>query len=981
MKTNSSAIVSKLARSTKSNQTSRNAFRLVRASSMIMFIGLLLISSVWISSASLVRKSNPQPSAATKVPATATANSNASKPAPLPTLANTLKPVSFPMLQLPTPITVTTYAGDCTTPKSVFNVQDTDTTVCAKITGSQPGWIVIWSNAKLEAVQSAPIGAGTNTFTLSAGSNLGDWRVIAFEPFGAAVYGLSTFTVVDAANPRADVSISASAVTASVPSGDEAVFGLQINNYGPSDADAVTLTSAIPANSTFVSFNQVTGPAFSCTTPTVGDSSGSTSCTIASLGRGETATFLGTYVATGPSGSQITNSGSVASTTPDSTSSNNSSTADMPVKGVSGSCTVDCPDDDTCTLVCPVDITATANTTSGGVLGAFVNYGAASGLGNCGSISNSPVSGSFFAVGEHTITSSSATASCTFKVTVLDTPAPTITCPPDITVTAADGASEATVSVGSPTSSPSGLTITGVRSDGTPATFDEDGNELTPAVVVPLNAPYPVGSTGILWTATDANGRKASCTQRITVNSFCGANTAAPEVNFPGNISVSTGPGNTGCSVALDDELGQAEQVSGCPVTITIAGLPAGNLFPKGVTTLTYTATDANGRTDTGTQTVTVVDDTAPSIVAPADASYVCASQVPAADPSQAKRGEVLDENGNPLPPGPPFDNCGSPTVTVSETSSGAGSASSPKVITRTFTATDASGNSSSAVQTITVIDPDAPTITAPADATFQCASDVPAANAANATAADNCGSPTVTVSDSNNGGAGSTASPLVITRTFTATDGAGNTASDAQIITVIDNTPPVISCPANIVVNLPLNSPATSMAVSYAAPTATDNCSAATVTTDIASGSVFPVGTTTVTATATDSKGNSSSCAFTVTVLYNFTGFFSPVANLPTLNSVNAGRAIPVKFSLSGDKGLNIFAANSPYTVSLNCSSSDPGVDVIETTTAGGSSLSYSGGQYHYTWKTESSWAGTCRQLVVTLNDGSEHRANFKFK
>jgi len=980
MKTDSSAIVSKRARYPQINQTSRKAFRLARASSMLIVFGLLLISSLWISSASLVKRSNPQPPVAPKAPATAIESSKSSTTPALSSLLKTRSLFTLPLLQAPPPITVTTYAGDCTTPKSVYNVQDTDTTVCAKVTGAQPGWVIIWSNAKLQAVQTAPIG-GTNTFTLSTGSNLGDWRAIAYEPFGGSVYALSTFTVVDAANPSADLSISASAVSPTVASGGNAVFGFQVNNYGPSDA-AAELTSAVPASATFVSFNQVSGPAFNCTTPSLGDSSGSTNCTIASLGRGESATFLATYEATGPSGGSIATSGSVTSTTTDPANDNNSSTTQMPIKGVEGeTCTVDCPDDETCSLVCPVNITASANATSSGVLGAFVTYGAASGLGNCGAISNSPVSGSFFAVGVHTITSSSVTASCTFTVTVLETPAPTISCPPDITVTAADGETEATVNPGSPTSSPSGLTVTGVRSDGTPATFDEEGNQITPAVIVPLNAPYPVGTTGIVWTATDANGRQASCTQRITVNGFCGANTAAPEMTFPGNISVSTGPGNSSCSVALDDELGQAEQVSGCPVTVTIAGIPAGNLFPIGTTTLTYTATDASGRTDTGTQTVTVIDDTPPSIVAPPDAAYVCASEVPAAHPSQAKRGEVLDENNNPLPPGPPFDNCGAPTVTVTETSSGAGSASSPRVITRTFTATDAAGNSASATQTITVIDPEAPTITAPADASFQCASDIPAANAANATASDNCGSPTVTVSDSSNNGAGSTASPLVITRTFTATDAAGNSTSDIQTITVIDNTPPVISCPANIVVNLPLNSPATSMAVSYPAPTATDNCSSATVTTDVASGSVFPVGTTTITATATDSKGNTSSCAFTVTVLYNFTGFFSPVGNLPTLNSVNAGRAIPVKFSLSGDKGLNIFAANSPYTVSLNCSSSDPGVDVVETSTAGGSSLSYGGGQYNYTWKTEKSWEGTCRQLVVTLNDGSEHRANFKFK
>ena len=246
---------------------------------------------------------------------------------------------------------------------------------------------------------------------------------------------------------------------------------------------------------------------------------------------------------------------------------------------------------------------------------------------------------------------------------------------------------------------------------------------------------------------------------------------------------------------------------------------------------------------------------------------------------------------------------------------------------------------------------------------------------------ADNCAAPTVTVSDSSNNGAGSSASPLVITRTFTATDAAGNTASDSQTITVIDSTPPVISCPANIVVNLPLNSTATSMAVSYAAPTASDNCSSPTVTTDIASGSVFSVGTTTITATATDDKGNSSTCQFTVTVLYNFAGFNSPVSNVPTFNNVNAGRAIPLKFSLSGNKGLGIFAAGYPASQQVACNTSAPLADLEGTESSGGSTLTYSPDIYHYNWKTESSWAGTCRQLVVKLNDGSEHIALFKFK
>jgi hypothetical protein len=148
-------------------------------------------------------------------------------------------------------------------------------------------------------------------------------------------------------------------------------------------------------------------------------------------------------------------------------------------------------------------------------------------------------------------------------------------------------------------------------------------------------------------------------------------------------------------------------------------------------------------------------------------------------------------------------------------------------------------------------------------------------------------------------------------------------------------------------------------------------------------SGSVFPLGTTTVEATAEDGNGNDASCDFTVTVLYNFAGFFQPVDNWPVFNSVQAGRAIPIKFSLSGNKGLGIFAPGSPSSGPIACGSTDEPIAVEETVTAGNSSLTYNAAsdQYIYIWKTEGSWAGTCRQLVLQLNDGSTHRANFKFK
>ncbi len=142
-------------------------------------------------------------------------------------------------------------------------------------------------------------------------------------------------------------------------------------------------------------------------------------------------------------------------------------------------------------------------------------------------------------------------------------------------------------------------------------------------------------------------------------------------------------------------------------------------------------------------------------------------------------------------------------------------------------------------------------------------------------------------------------------------------------------------------------------------------------------------VGVKTVTCSATDLAGNTASAMTTYSVMYNFFGFFQPVDNAPTINQVTAGRAIPVKFSLSGYQGMNIFAPGYPTSQSVNCATGVTVDDIETTVTAGSSSLNYdaTSGQYNYVWKTEKSWAGTCRQLNVKLADGSVRTALFKFK
>ena len=120
------------------------------------------------------------------------------------------------------------------------------------------------------------------------------------------------------------------------------------------------------------------------------------------------------------------------------------------------------------------------------------------------------------------------------------------------------------------------------------------------------------------------------------------------------------------------------------------------------------------------------------------------------------------------------------------------------------------------------------------------------------------------------------------------------------------------------------------------------------------------------------------------VTVVYNFSGFASPVAAPPTVNSVKAGSAVPVKFGLGGDQGLAILAAGSPTSKPMTCSASTAVTTITEsaTSSAGGSALSYDPATdtYTFVWKTQKSWAETCRTLVVELTDGVEHTADFRF-
>src|SRR5215471_18573195 len=275
--------------------------------------------------------------------------------------------LSAPLPPLPS---VATFAGDCTTPKSVFNVQDTDKTVCAQVANAQPGWQVIWSNANLVAVQKSTLTAANQnvTFTLSTSSSLGTWRVILFEPIGGNVEAITPFTVVDTENPVADVGVTTVTVTPDVSPNAQVIFALQVGNNGPSPASNAVLTNDVPANTTFVSFAQLTGPVFTCNSPAAG-ATGTTTCTVATLNNGDTATFLATYQVNGgaSTGSSISDTANISSDTFDNhngaldahgvpTPNNNTATATATVSTAP------------CVLSCPSNITQDADPGQAGAI-------------------------------------------------------------------------------------------------------------------------------------------------------------------------------------------------------------------------------------------------------------------------------------------------------------------------------------------------------------------------------------------------------------------------------------------------------------------------------------------------------------------------------------------------------------------------------------------------------------------------------------
>jgi hypothetical protein len=314
--------------------------------------------------------------------------------------------------------------------------------------------------------------------------------------------------------------------------------------------------------------------------------------------------------------------------------------------------------------------------------------------------------------------------------------------------------------------------------------------------------------------------------------------TTVPTITCPANVTVNA---NTGQCYASGIALGTPTASDNCGTPTVSNNAPA--QYPKGVTTVTWTAQDTSGNTATCAQTVTVIDNQLPSITCPANVTV-------STDSGQCYATVAL---GTPAT----SDNCGTPTV-----SNNAPAHFNKGVTTVTWTVTDSSGNTATCAQTVTVNDTQAPTITCPADVTVAANDGCTATNVAlvSPVTGDNCGVASVT---SNAPAVYALGTNMV---TWTVTDGSGNTATCAQRVVVRDTTPPAIICPANVTVNAdPGHCYATGVALGT--PATSDNCGGSIAVTNNAPVS-YPVGGTLVTWTAVDTSGNRAACSQTVTVL-----------------------------------------------------------------------------------------------------------------
>jgi hypothetical protein len=492
---------------------------------------------------------------------------------------------------------------------------------------------------------------------------------------------------------------------------------------------------------------------------------------------------------------------------------------------------------------------------------------------------------------------------------------------------------------------PSNITKEATGSSGAAVTYSADATDNVDGNIAANCLPvsgstFAIATTTVNCSATDAAGNKATGSFTVTVQ-----DTTAPSISGTPSDITKEATGANG-AIASWTAPTASDTVDGS-VNVncqSASGLKSGDTFALGDTTVTCTATDNAGNKATSTFKVTVVDTTGPSITnvpsdktveATSDAGATVIFTIPTAN-------DAVD---------------GSRTVTCKPDS---GSTFSLGLTEVTCTASDASGNTTSAKFNVMVQDTTAPSIATHDDITGVEATGPDGAKVtyASPTATDNVDT-SVTVNCTP--ASGSTFGLSDNTVTCTATDNAGNTATSHFKVTVVDTTAPTLHLPANITEEA---TGPNGKAVSFTA-TATDlvdgnmsaNCTPA-------SGSTFAIGTTTVNCSATDAAGNKATGSFTVKVQDTTV----PSLNLPA--NITEEAAGPngnvVTYSASANDVVD-------GSVSVNCTPASGSTFAIGTTTVNCSATDAAGNKAtgSFTVKVQDTIAPSNIQFVGNISDG----------
>jgi len=403
-------------------------------------------------------------------------------------------------------------------------------------------------------------------------------------------------------------------------------------------------------------------------------------------------------------------------------------------------------------------------------------------------------------------------------------------CPSDITVGNTTGLCSATVSWTAPT-----------------AGTDPEGCAVSVTSTHSPGASFPVGTTTVTYTSDDGHGGITTCSFDVTVD-----DTEAPSITVcPATEAVIL---NSSCEIILPDYTGSVTASDNCSAVTKTQSPLAGTVFSGiGSTSVTVTCTDASGNSSLCTFSVIRFDGTAPTItVCPVSFTVTlnASCEITLADYT----GSVTAS-----------DNCSAVTKTQTPLAgtviSGVGTTSV------SVSCSDAYGNISACLFSVSRVDGTAPTITVcPVSftVTLNASCEIILADyTGSVTASDNCSSVTKTqspVAGTVISGVGSTSV------TVTCTDASGNSSVCTFSVDRVDLTAPSITvCPGTLTVTLNAACEIT-LADYTGSVSASDNCSAVTKTQSPVAGSVISgVGTTTVTVTCMDASGNSSVCTFSV--------------------------------------------------------------------------------------------------------------------